>query len=220
MSTPAGESSYVPALGLDWLTRFYDPLIRLTLREDAFKQSLVERTALRPGHDVLDLGCGTATLTLMVKAACPTARVTGIDGDPAILELAHAKVRAAGLAVELRQGMAYDLPFPPASLDRVVSSLVFHHLADADKARALAEVHRVLRPGGELHIADWGKPTNALMWLASLGVRLFDGADRTRTNFEGRLPDLMRAAGLVDVAETEQWATAFGTLSLYRATRP
>jgi ubiquinone/menaquinone biosynthesis C-methylase UbiE len=220
MATPAGESSYVPALGLDWLTRFYDPVIRLTLREDAFKRSLVERAKLRAGHDVLDLGCGTATLTLMVKAACPDARVTGIDGDPTILELARAKVDAAGLAVELRRGMAYDLPFPPASFDRVVSSLVFHHLADTDKARTLAEVHRVLRPGGELHVADWGKPANALMWLAGLGVRLFDGADRTRTNFEGRLPDVMRAAGLVDVAESEQWATFFGTLSLYRATRP
>src|SRR5215467_2630538 len=145
MSAPASESPYVPALGLDWLTRFYDPLIRLTLREDAFKRSLVDRTSLRPGHDVLDLGCGTATLTLMLKAACPAARVTGIDGDPTVLAIAHAKVSAAGDAVELRQGMAYDLPFAPASFDRVVSSLVFHHLADADKARTLAEAHRVLR---------------------------------------------------------------------------
>ena len=220
MGTPANESPYVPALGLDWLTRFYDPLMRLTLREDAFKRSLVEHTRLQPGHDVLDLGCGTSTLTLMLKAACPTARVTGIDGDPTVLAIARAKVSASGDAVELRQGMAYDLPFAPASFDRVVSSLVFHHLADADKARALAEVHRVLRPGGELHVADWGKPANPLMWLVAQGVRLLDGAERTRVNLEGRLPDLMRAAGLVDVAETEQWSTAFGTLSLYRATRP
>jgi ubiquinone/menaquinone biosynthesis C-methylase UbiE len=220
MTTPAGESSYVPALGLDWLTRFYDPVIRLTLREDAFKRSLVERTRLRPDHDVLDLGCGTATLTLMLKSAGPGARVTGIDGDPTVLALARAKVQAAGVAVELRQGMAYDLPFPPASFDRVVSSLVFHHLADPDKARTFAEVRRVLRPGGELHVADWGKPANALMWIAAQGIGLLDGAERTRTNLEGRLPDLMRAAGLVDVAENERWATLFGTLSLYRATRP
>ena len=167
MSAPASESSYVPALGLDWLTRFYDPVIRLTLREEAFKRSLVAHTALRPAHDVLDLGCGTATLTMMLKDACPAARVTGIDGDPTVLELARAKIAAAGLAVELRHGMAYDLPFPDASFDRVVSSLVFHHLADTDKARAFAEAHRVLRSGGELHVADWGKPANVLMWLAA-----------------------------------------------------
>jgi hypothetical protein len=81
-------------------------------------------------------------------------------------------------------------------------------------------VHRVLRPGGELHVADWGKPANPVMWVAALGIRLLDGADRTRANLEGRLPDLMRDAGLVDVAETERWSTFFGTLSLYRATRP
>lgn len=218
MSAPAGDSSYVPALGLDWLTRFYDPLIRLALREDAFKRSLVTQAGLRPGHDVLDLGCGTATLTVMLKAACPDARVTGIDGDPAILDIARTKT--AGLAIELRQAMAYELPYAPATFDRVVSSLVFHHLADADKARTLSEVHRVLRPGGELHVADWGAPANPLMWIAALGVRLLDGAERTRANLEGRLPDLMRAAGLADVAEAERWSTPFGTLSLYRATRP
>ncbi len=218
MSAPVGDSSYVPALGLDGLTRFYDPLIRLTLREDEFKRSLVAQLELRPGHDVLDLGCGTATLTIMLADACPAARVTGIDGDPTILDIARAKTTGRG--VELRQAMAYALPYAPATFDRVVSSLVFHHLADADKARTLSEAHRVLRPGGELHVADWGKPANPLMWIAALGIRLLDGADRTRANLEGRLPDLMRDAGLVDVAETERWSTLFGTLSLYRATRP
>jgi SAM-dependent methyltransferase len=214
------QSTYVPALGLHWLTRFYDPVIRLTLREEAFKQSLVRQAGLAPGHAALDLGCGTGTLTLMLKHACPEAHVTGLDGDPEVLGLARQKIAASGLAVELREGLAYDLPFPPATFDRVVSSLVFHHLSDADKERAFREVHRVLKPGGECHIADWGKPENALMYLASLGIRWLDGAERTRVNLEGRLPDLMRGAGLVDVRETEQWMTLFGTLALYRGTRP
>jgi ubiquinone/menaquinone biosynthesis C-methylase UbiE len=213
------QSSYVPALGLHQLTRFYDPVIRLTIREDAFKRSLVQQARLEPGHDVLDLGCGTATLTLMLKTACTGARVTGLDGDPEVLALAREKVAASGLAIELREGMAFDLPFAPATFDRVVSSLVFHHLADADKERAFREVHRVLRPGGECHVADWGKPDGVLAYVASLGIRFFDGAERTRANLEGRLPDFMRAAGFTDAAEVEGWATLFGTLVLYRATR-
>jgi ubiquinone/menaquinone biosynthesis C-methylase UbiE len=217
---PDAASSYVPALGLRSLTRFYDPLIRLILREDAFKQSLVAQMRLAPGHDVLDLGCGTATLTLMVKAACPEARVTGIDGDPDVLTIAREKVAASRLAVELRSGMAYALPFAPAVFDRVVSSLVFHHLTVAEKERAFAEVQRVLRPGGECHVADWGKPANALMGIAAAAVALLDGADRVRPNLEGRLPELMRAAGFVDVVETEGWSTLFGTLALYRARKP
>jgi len=213
------QSSYVPALGLHQLTRFYDPLIRITMREEAFKESLVCQARLSPGHDVLDLGCGTGTLTLMLKAACPAARITGLDGDPEVLALAREKVAASDLTVDLREGMAYALPFAPASFDRVVSSLVFHHLADTDKERAFREVHRVLKSGGECHIADWGKPENALMYVASLGIALLDGAERTRTNLEGRLPDVMRAAGFVDVRETERWSTLFGTLALYRGTR-
>jgi ubiquinone/menaquinone biosynthesis C-methylase UbiE len=215
----ATQSSYVPALGLHWLTRFYDPVIRLTLREEAFKRSLVRQARVAPGHAVLDLGCGTATLTLMVKEACPAAQVTGVDGDPEVLALARAKAEAAGLAIELREGMAYELPFAPATFDRVVSSLVFHHLADDDKGRAFREVQRVLRPGGECHVADWGRPANALMTMASYGVSLLDGAERTRVNLEGRLPDVMRAAGLDDVRETERWSTVFGTLAFYRAVR-
>lgn len=217
---PADQASYVPALGLRALTRFYDPVLRLTLREDAFKRSLVEQMRLVPGHRVLDLGCGTATLALMVKAACPEARVTGIDGDPDILAIARDKVVASGRAVELRSAMANDLPFATATFDRVVSSLVFHHLTTDDKARAFAEVHRVLEPGGECHVADWGKPANVLMHIAAMGVALLDGAERVRANLEGRLPELMRAAGFIDVRETESWTTLFGTLTLHQATRP
>jgi ubiquinone/menaquinone biosynthesis C-methylase UbiE len=214
------RSTYVPALSFHWLTRFYDPILRLTMREDVFKRRLVDELHLAPGHDVLDLGCGTATLTLMVKAACPAARVTGLDGDPEILAIARDKAAAASVALELRAGMAHELPFETASFDRVVSSLVFHHLTTDDKARAFAEVARVLRPGGECHVADWGKPDNVVMGAVSWTIALFDGVERTRANLEGRLPDLMRDAGLVDAVETERWNTLFGTLSLYRATRP
>jgi ubiquinone/menaquinone biosynthesis C-methylase UbiE len=213
------QSSYVPALGLHQLTWLYDPVIRLTMREEAFKQSLVRQAGLAPGQDVLDLGCGTATLTLMLKAACPGARVTGFDGDPEVLALAREKVAASGLAVDLREGMAYALPFAPATFDRVVSSLVFHHLADAEKERAFREAHRVLKSGGECHVADWGKPDGAFAYVMSLGISFFDGAERTRANLEGRLPDFMRAAGFADVQETERWTTLFGTLAFYRGTR-
>jgi SAM-dependent methyltransferase len=116
--------------------------------------------------------------------------------------------------------MAYELPFAPATFDRVVSSLVFHHLTTPEKERAFAEVHRVLAPDGELHVADWGRPANALMAIASAGIALLDGADRVRPNLEGRLPELVRAAGFVDVTETERWTTLFGTLALHRARRP
>ena len=217
MSNEPTKQPYIPALGFDWLTRFYDPVIRATLREETFKRLLVEQARLQPGDDVLDLGCGTATLTIMLKKSCPGARVVGLDGDPKVLTIAREKIAAAGVDVELREGMAFAPPFTPGSFDRVVSSLVFHHLTSENKRRTLAKLREVLRPGGELHVADWGKPHNALMWVASLGIRWLDGGETTADNLNGRLVGLMEEAGFSTAEEAHQEMTMFGTLSLYRA---
>lgn len=208
---------YIPALRFRWLTRFYDPVVQTLLREKAFKQRLVEQAGLRPGHRVLDLGCGTATLSIMLKCACPEATVVGLDGDPEILSVARQKISAAGVEIELHEGMAFAPPFAPQSFDRVLASLVFHHLTTEDKRRTFAQVQALLRPGGELHIADWGKAQNLLMRLAFLGVQLLDGFQTTTDNVHGRLIPLMHEAGFVSVVETHHAMTPLGTLSLYRA---
>jgi ubiquinone/menaquinone biosynthesis C-methylase UbiE len=217
---PNRPQPYVPALGFHRLTRFYDPVLRLTLREESFKRQLLEQARIRAGQHVLDLGCGTATLTIMAKRRCPGARVAGIDGDPNVLAIARRKAAAAGVDVELREGMAFAPPFPPGSFDRVLSSLVFHHLTTDGKRRTLAAVRRLLRPGGELHVADWGRPHNVLMRLAALGIRLLDGHETTADNLEGRLASLMAEAGFAESAETHRRMTMFGTLCLYRAAVP
>jgi ubiquinone/menaquinone biosynthesis C-methylase UbiE len=214
------QQPYIPALGFDWLTRFYDPVLRATMREETFKRRLVAQARLEPGHDVLDLGCGTATLTIMAKQTCPGARVVGLDGDPKVLAIARQKVVHAGVDVGLQEGMAFAPPFPPASFDRVMSSLMLHHLTRANKSQTLVRVRELLRPGGELHVADFGRPQNTLMWLASLGMRVLAGADTTGDNLEGRLPAMMEEAGFITVAETDRLMTAFGTLSLYCAVAP
>ena len=124
------------------------------------------------------------------------------------------------MAAELARRLAGAPPFAPASFEHVVSSLLFHHLAPEDKRRAFAATWALLRPGGELHLADWGRARNAPMRLAFLGVQLLDGFRTTGDNVRGRLPALMEEAGFVTVAETARQTTAFGTLALYRAVRP
>lgn len=208
---------YIPALSFDWLTPLYDSLIRLTMPESAFKRRLVEQSRIRSGHHVLDLGCGTATLTLLIKSIHPEAKVWGLDGDPKILKIARKKAEKAGTEVTLDEGMSYRLPYPDASFDRVLSSLFFHHLTSEDKERTLQEVRRTLRSGGELHIADFGKPQNALMRIAALPWQAFDGRRTTTDNVKGRLPDMFRGAGFGEVCETARYMTLFGTLSLYSA---
>ena len=211
---------YVHALRFDWLTTVYDPLMRWTLREGRFKRHLLRNARIGPGDRALDLGCGTATLTLMAKLSQPRAMLFGLDGDPKILEIARDKARRVGLEVSLNQGFSTEMPYPNGFFDRVLSSLLFHHLTRESKQRTLAEVFRVLRPGGELHVADWGKPANALLAAAFSLVRTIDGHENTADNAEGRLPVLFRDAGFEEVVQVARYATVYGSLYLHRARKP
>ena len=211
---------YIPALNYDWLTPLYDPLMRWTLRESTFKRHLLKQAGIERGHRVLDLGCGTGTLTLLIKSHYPKAEVFGLDADPKVLAVARAKAAKAGLIVRLDHGMAFELPYPDASFDRVISSLLFHHLTRENKERTLKEIFRVLRQGGELHVADWGKARNWPMRVAFLLVQMLDGFETTADNVNGLLPEMFRSAGFEEVQETIRYMTIVGTLSLYVARKP
>ena len=214
------QEDYIPPLRYHWLTHFYDPVVRLSTREKAFKQALLRQAAPRAGNQVLDLGCGTATLTIALAKAYPMATVTGIDADASALAIARGKSRDSALDLDFRQAISTGMPLPDESFDRVVSSLFFHHLTTAQKSATLAETRRVLKPGGELHIADWGKSSNALMRALFLGVQLLDGFETTRDSVAGALPGLLRAAGYEGVEETAKFDTPLGTMRLLRAARP
>jgi SAM-dependent methyltransferase len=214
------ESRYVPALGYRWLTPAYDFTVRYLTRERTFKQGLIEQAAVTPGQSVLDLACGTGTLAIWIKQRYPDVDIRGLDGDAQILSIATEKARKAGTDVHFVHGLSVDLPFADRKFDRVVSSLFFHHLNSADKLSTAQELYRVIRPGGELHIADWGRAGNTLMRLAFIPVRILDGFDNTRDSVEGQLPRLLSAGGFIDVSESKRYSTPLGTVSLYRATRP
>ena len=146
---------YVTAAGSDWLLPLYDPFLRWVAREDTFKRRLIEEARIGPRNQVLDLGCGTGTLTLMIKHLHPDASVYGLDGDPKALQIAQRKAERAGAEIVLEQGFSYDLPHADGSFDRVLSSLVFHHLTREHKRETLREVRRILKPGGALLIVDF-----------------------------------------------------------------
>jgi ubiquinone/menaquinone biosynthesis C-methylase UbiE len=210
--------SYVPALGFHWLTRFYDPLMALTLREETLKGRLLDQARLAPGQDVLDVGCGTGTLAILAKTRQPRARVVGLDGDPRVLAIARRKIEAARLDVALREGLANaEEVFAPESFDRILTSFVLHHLTTEEKRLALAAMRRWLRPGGELHVLDFGPPGDSLLALVPRALSRLHGGARLRDNLEGRLAALMRDAGFRGVEETGRAFTPFGSASFYRA---
>jgi SAM-dependent methyltransferase len=215
--TQASHYSY--ALHYRLLTAVYDPITRWTCREKTFKTELVRQSGVDPGQRVLDLACGTGTLAVMLKTAFPLSRITGLDGNADILEIAQAKAARAGLDIEFVRGLSFEMPLSDESFDRVTCSFFFHHLRPEEKVATLEEVVRVLAPGGQLHVADWGTQPNPLMRAGFALVQLLDGFETTRDSVQGKLPEYMRDAGLTEVQETGRVDTALGSVSLYSAAR-
>ena len=209
--------NYVTALRIPWLTSIYDPIVRWTTRESRVKGELIDKAKLGADMTVLDLASGTGTLAIIIKRKFPDVDVVGVDGDPRILQIAKAKSESANVKIEFDQGLATQLPYADSSYDRVFSTLFFHHLGHSDKARAFAEIFGVLKPGGQLHVADWGKPTNFLMRLLFYPIQWLDGFANTKDNVEGQLPNIIQHSGFNDVQIDKQFSTVFGTLTLYRA---
>ena len=202
MTDHAAPAHYLPGMGKAWLLPLYDPLTRL-LGVRTVHRELVERAGIAPGLRVLEIGCGTGNLALAAKRACPGADVTGLDPDPAALAKGRRKAARARLTLRFDQGFAQSLPYPDASFDRVLSSLMFHHLDDADRPRALAEVRRVLEPGGSLHLLDFAGSNH--------------GSRRLRHQADGRIPELMVQAGFSEAGESGTTKMRAGRCAIWAA---
>ena len=213
------STTYIPALKYHFLTPIYDWFIRVTMPEMKVKNRLIHQAQLQPNHKVLDFGCGTATLTLLIEEQCNNGTVIGLDTDPQILAIARQKIRQKKSAITLLKYEGSALPFPDCVFDKVLSSWVFHHLTTAQKITAFKEINRVLKPQGELHIADWGKSETALMRFLFFVLQVFDNFYTTNDNVEGKLPDLMQKAGFQEVEILGNQSTLFGTLSYFKTVK-
>lgn len=211
---------YIPALGYSFLTSFYDPVVKATTREAKFKRALINRANIDSGLNVLDVGCGTGTLAIAAARLVPDATIVGLDGDPKILAIAKQKASRDHTRVRFVQNLSTRMPYADESFDRVLSSLFFHHLSRDDKLSTLSEIFRVLTPGGELHVADWGKPTGKIARCQFFLIQLLDGFKTTRDNVHGKLPDYFGQAGFFAARLEEEIKTTFGTMSLYSAVKP
>jgi SAM-dependent methyltransferase len=213
---PSPKRAFIPAAGADWLLPLYDPLLRLLGRDALLRRTLIADAEIEPGQRLLDIGCGTGILSVLLKQVEPEADVHGLDPDPKALARARARAEHAGVTVEFDRGFADQLPYSDTSFDRVFSSLMFHHLMPDQKHAALRCVHRVLRPGGSLHLLDFGEADSGLHGLIA---HLFHRGEEIESHLEGRIPGLMRESGFADVVEVSRHGTMFGSMSYYRARR-
>ena len=213
---PAPRRTYLPAAGHDWILPLYDPFVKL-LGGDRARRALVDQADIRPTHRVLDIGCGTGTLVVLVKRLHPDVEVVGLDPDPRALFRARRKAYEARVGVQLDRGFSDELPYPDASFDRVFSSFMLHHLQPTEKEGTLREVRRVLKPGGSLHLLDFAGPQSP---DGSLLTRWFHAHHHLRDNFDGRILTLMSQAGFADAKEVDHRRLFFARIAYYRAAAP
>ena len=185
------------------------------MQEQRFKRLLVDQAQIQHSQHVLDFGCGTGTLTRMLKRTYPSALISGLDIDPLILAIAQQK--AASLAIWWTCASALELPFANDSYDCVVTSLVLHHLTTSGKQQAVAEIYRILRPGGQLHVIDFGPPHSPYSRaIAPLLRHLEEVAD----NLNGYLLSLFARTGFNTLNHSAPLSTIFGDLYLYALEKP
>lgn len=203
---------YVPAAGVAAFNRWYDLGVRLVMREQQWRPLIVGQIACPRPQTVVDVGCGTGTLTVALAQALPDARVSGVDGDRSIL--AQAKEKPGAENVEWIRSLADELPFDDASVDAVVCTLVLHHLSTAGKKRAVAEMARVLRPGGMLIVADFGVPQDPVMSAAFLPIQLLDGFSTTDDNRQGIVRSVVADAGFTPPEPLRRLRTPVGSFEV------
>jgi ubiquinone/menaquinone biosynthesis C-methylase UbiE len=171
------------------------------------RRMTVDCAAIQPGESVLDVGCGTGGVTIPAKQRVgASGKAAGIDPSPEMIAAAQAKARRKGLAIDFREGVIEALPYPEASFDVVTSSLMMHHLTEELRVRGLAEIYRVLKPGGRVLIADISQQKPGLdRWLMPM-LAMHLGM---QFGVEGLLP-VMKDAGFAQVEQLDKRFSVIG----------
>jgi ubiquinone/menaquinone biosynthesis C-methylase UbiE len=124
-------------------------------QEEALRETTVNLAQVKPGDCVLEVGCGTGTLTLAAKRqAGPSGKVFGIDVIPGMIELSQRKAEQAHEEVTFQLGSIDDIPFSESQFDVVLCSFMIFHMSEKTRRKGISEIHRVLKPMGRLLILD------------------------------------------------------------------
>ena len=190
-------------------SRFYDFLVGLFFLpfggEKRYRARFVDFVAPRPGEQVLDVCCGTGTLTALVAGRLSgKGRVTGVDLSAAMITKAHGKV--ADLSATFKTADVESLPFAPDSFDKEYVSFGLHELPAGVRQAVLGEMYRTLKAGGGLFVFDFNLAKSPLPRLAiRTFVRTFEEADAYRMMLDGLRPQIETAGFKV-----KEWRPVLG----------
>ena len=198
---------FLPAAGRNLFLPLYDPFVSM-IGGDRARRTLVNQANIQPGQRMLDIGCGTGTLVVLLKRLYSDINVVGLDPDPKALKRAKAKAERARVPVKLDQGFGDKLPYQQGTFDRVFSSFMFHHLEEQNREQTLSEVFRVLNTGGSFHLLDFAGGHGS----HGLHARLFHSSERLKDNSVERMLELMKRAGFKQAKKTSDGSMLFGLL--------
>jgi len=210
------KREFIPALGYSCLTGWYDLAIKLTMPEKKFRGRLVDELNPGDGETILEFGFGTGQNIILAHQRNNKAVLTGIDIDPTVKAIAEHKLNKLGYDIALCLYDGATFPYANNTFDKVFSSLVFHQLDQATKLACIKEIFRVLKPGGQVVIGDWGKAKNKTARFAFYLVQMLDGFKTTNDNVNGLLPLFIEQSGFQQVTETGFINTKIGTYSYYK----
>ncbi len=152
-------------------------------------ETVIKAADLSPGDRMLDVGCGSGRLLIEASRRFPECRFHGVDATPGMIDRARTAAAEQNSPVTFNTGLVQTLPFDDASLDAVVSSFLIHHLPDEIADDAFVEMNRVLKPGGRLVIADYGRPESLWGYIASFPM-WWNFYEYVRPQLKGRLQRL------------------------------
>jgi len=218
-SEPSATPDALPTRGrvLVHAATVYDlvqPLVTLG-QEARLNRWLAEQFELPAGARVLDVGCGTGLLTSRIAQRHPQVEVIGIDASRPMIRVAERKRASANC--RFQQALGEDLPFPDRSFELVSSALFFHHVDLELKQQTLQEIRRVLKPGGQLLIADMDRPYTLLGWAMSWTAWKLFRQPEIKENMDGLLRTEIDRAGFIKLTELGRFS---GYIRVLHAERP
>lgn len=239
---PEEKEQYVREL-FDRIAENYDAMNQVMSagQWERWHREFVKQTSFRPGEQILDVACGTGDLTLLDAAqVAPGGRVIGVDISEGMLEVGRRRVASSPYSdmIALQVGNAMDLPFPDNTFDGVTMGWAMRNVSSIP--RTLAEIHRVLKPGGRFVCLEASKPFSRvirlgffLYWKTFLPlidwfvvrtggkarIRPYTYLSRSLDNypFPDRLEEMFREAGFT---KTDYQLLMLGTVAIHVGTKP
>lgn len=217
-NTPNNEDDAIKSQ-MEQMVDSYDSYMKkITLgRENALREMTVNLAQVKPGDSVLEIGCGTGTLTLAAKRqAGPQGKVFGIDIIPGMIELSRKKATQAKLDVTFQLGSIEDIPFSTDQFDVVICSFMIFHMSEMVRQKGITEIYRVLKPHGQLMVLDLSLPKYP---LSRAIAKVFLGY-MLKHDLQELLPP-MKAAGFseIEISQVKYRVLGLPILSFVRGSK-